>query len=403
MRFLLRRIRNNPVRILLTALQIALASFAITLSLSAYLTPRQAAADDTFYLVAGQQGENTAQFYNVFNPADVEELARVAPDVEALGVYEYAFSPELSYDGRRYQFRTGATVSPEYFGLVELEMLEGSTFSTAEAESEEAVVLISAAAAKRIFGDLEPLGQDLLKTSVTGNTIPYRVVGVFADATNEFTSDVPAVYFPVWAAADTLNSTPTFAASELIVRAGPGRSEAAGEQLLTAVRRKYRKHPQLAGVEPGRDFYLTAQNKFVSSTPPFNPNLIILGLFGIVTLIVGSIGVFSSTLVSLAQRSYEIGIKRALGATGWTIGNEFGLETLALSLLSSVLGSVLAALLIPPLFGLLGNSFFLGVTVSWQPLAALIAVGATALSAVFLGVGPAYRMGRLEPIVNLQE
>ena len=128
-----------------------------------------------------------------------------------------------------------------------------------------------------------------------------------------------------------------------------------------------------------------------------------MGLFGIVTLIVGSIGVFSSTLVSLAQRSYEIGIKRALGATGWAIGNEFGLETLVLALFSSVLGSVLAALLIPPLFGLLGNSFFLGVTVSWQPLAALIAVGATALSAVFLGVGPAYRIGRLEPIANLQE
>ncbi len=174
----------------------------------------------------------------------------------------------------------------------------------------------------------------------------------------------------------------------------------AGEQLLTAVRRKYRKHPQLMGTKLGTDFYLTTQNDLISSTPPFNPNLIILGLFGIVTLIVGSIGVFSSTLVSLTQRSYEIGIKRALGATSWAIGNEFGLETLVLALLSSVLGSALA--LIPPLLGLLGNSFFLGVTVSWQPLAALIAVGATALSAVFLGVGPAYRMGRLEPIANLE-
>ena len=402
MRSLLRRIRSNPVRTLLTALQIALASFAITLSLSAYLTPTQTLADDTFYLVAGRQSENSATHYNVFNPLDIQKLAQLAPDVEQLGVYEYAYYPELSYDGRRYQFLTGATVSPEYFQLVEVDLLEGSAFSTTEAKNGEAVVLISEGAAKSIFGDLEPLGQDLLKTSLTGNTTPYRVVGIFADATGEAAQDAPAVYFPTWAPAETLNGTPTFAASELIVRAKPGRSEAAGEQLLTAVRRKYRKHPQLVDTKPGTDFYLTTQNDLVSSTPPFNPNLITLGLFGIVTLIVGSIGVFSSTLVSLAQRSYEIGIKRSLGATSWAIGNEFGIETLVLALLSSILGSALAALLIPPLFGLLGDSFFLGATVSWQPSAALIAVGATALSAVLLGVGPAYRLGRLRPSANLE-
>ena len=402
MRSVLHRIRSNPVRTLLTALQIVLASFAITLSLSAYLTPTQTLADDTFYLVAGRQSENSSTHYNVFNPSDVQELAQLAPDVERLGVFEYAYYPELSYDGRRFQFFNGATVSLEYFQLVEVNLLGGSAFSTAEAKNKEKVVLISEGAAKRIFGDLEPLGQDLFKTSVIGNTTPYRVVGVFADATGEAAQDAPAVYFPTWAPAETLNATPTFAASELIVKAEPGRSEAAGEQLLSAVRRKYRKHPQLMGVEPGRDFYLTTQNDFISYTPPFNPNLIILGLFGIVTLIVGSIGVFSSTIVSLAQRSYEIGIKRALGATGWTIGNEFGLETLVLALLSSILGSTLAALLIPSLFGLLGSSFFLGVAVSWQPLATLIAVGATVVSAVLLGVGPAYRMGRLRPITNLE-
>lgn len=401
--YVLRAIRSNPVRPVLTILQIVLASFAITVSLSAYLTPENTLAEDTFYLIAGyQDGHGSAQMYNLFRPLDVRLLAQLAPDVESLGVLEYAYYPEFVYDSRRYQFQNGATVSPQYLLIEEMEITEGGAFSTAEAKTEEAVVLMSESAAAIIFGDAEPLGQEILEVSSTGGApTPYRVIGTFPDATAE-ASSAPAVYFPVWAPSATHSIVGPFAASQLIVRAKPGRSEEAGAQLLVAARRQYRDHPQLAGIEPGRDFYLTEQNDLIELSPQLNPNLIILGLFGIMTLIIGSIGVFSNSIVSVVERRHEIGLKRALGATGGAIGRDFAVETLLLAHVGSLIGAALAAAAIPPLLERLRDTFF-GPTLSWQPAAALIAVGVTAVLSATLGIWPAYRAGRLIPLANLRD
>lgn len=400
MRQSFRRFTANPVRTLLTALQVALASFAVTLTLSVYLTPDDPRAADTFYLIAGHQDEQGfATSHSLFAPADVQALAELAPDVLALGVLENAYYPEFSYNGRRYQFQNGATVSPEYLELRNLPITRGSLFSASEAE--EAVLLISDAAARTLFGDADPVGRTLLEASDSGTPTPYRVVGTFADATGEGAASAPAVYFPVWAPSSTHFIAGPFAASQLLARAAPGRSAAAGQQLLAAVRREYREHPQLEGVALGRDFYISQEDMFGDLRPGLDPNRVILGLFGVMALAIGSIGVFSSTVVGVAERDYEIGIKRALGATGGAVGREFAAEALLLSLVSSVLGIGLAALLIPPLTGLLGP-FFFGSAVTWRPLAALVALGMTVTLSGVLGALPVYRTGRLKPLDSLR-
>ena len=322
-----------------------------------------------------------------------------------LGVLEETYYSEFSFNGRRYQFQDGATVSPEYLELRGLDLTRGSTFSTSEAATEEAVLLISDAAARTIFGDADPIGQTLLEASTTGAPTPYRVIGTFADGAGAAASSAPAVYFPVWAPSSTHYVIGTFATSQLIVRSAPGRSEAAGQQLLAAVRRQYREHPQLAGVAPGRDFYIYEGNYegnfAVDVGSELNPNRVILGLFGVMALVIGSIGVFSSTVVSVAERGYEIGIKRALGATGGAVGREFALEALLLTLVGAPLGAGLAAVLLPPLVGLLG-SFFFGGAVVWQPLAALVAVGLTALLGSVLSLAPALQTVRAAPVEGLR-
>ena len=403
MRRLLWKFKTSPVRTLLTALQVALASFAITLTLSVYLTPEDPLAANTFYLIAGYEDENTGgQYYSVFDPDDLEALTRLVPDIEALGVYEGVNSPVFVYNGKRFQFRGGATVSPEYFSLRSVDVIQGSAFSSSEAETEEAVVLISDAAARIIFGEADPLGQNLLGVSeLSSAPRSYRVIGTFADANGEAAASAPAVYYPTWAPGDTVVSLDTFAASRLIVRARSGRSEAAGTQLLAAIRRQYQDHPQLAGVPVGRDFYVTEQTGSTNLGPQLNPNLVIFGLFGAMALVIGSIGVFSSTVVSVVERGHEIGIKRALGATGGAVSREFAAEVLLLSLISSLLGTGLAAVAIPPLVNFLGTLFF-GGAVAWRPSAALIAVGVTAMLAGVLGTLPAYQAGRLKPIDNLR-
>lgn len=401
---LLRRFKVSPIRTVLTVLQVLLASFTATLSLSAFLAPSDTLSENTFYLVAGQRDESgNGQTYSVFEASDLEALSQLTPDVETLGIYENAYNPELIYNDKRFQFLSGATVSPEYFDLNDIEVTGGSAFSSSEAEGSEAVLMISEDTAKIIFGEAEPVGQSVLSVSgVSSAPTPYRVVGVFADGTGEAAASAPAVYFPVWAPGGTVITLDQFAASTLIVKAEPGRSEEAGTQLLQAVRGRYEGHPQLAGVELGRDFYLETKSDVMGLITPFNPNLVILGLFGVMILVIGSIGVFSNSVVSVVERKHEIGLKRALGATGGAIGRDFAVETLLLALVGSLIGAALAAAAIPPLFERLGGTFF-GPTLSWQPAAALIAVGVTAVLSATLGLWPAYRAGRLIPLANLRD
>jgi putative ABC transport system permease protein len=410
-----RKLKHNPVRLLLTFLQILLGSLAMTLALSPYFTPKDSSREDVFFLssvLLPKDGSEVGRVMDYkFKASDFDTLKTLAPDIEEVAIYDTGFGEtNMVYEGRRFAFNFDAavTVDLNYFAITPVTIIRGSGFSQGEAQAKEPVVLLSEGSAKKIFGDINPVGQFLLKVpardfysqqdETTSTPVSYRVIGTFADSKETLDTRV-GIFFPLWAPETFYGDT---GSSQLIIKAKAGRSEQAREQIVTVARNYYEKTP---GYETGRfyeDFLTSSSVDYTRDETPFNPNLIILGLFGIVSLVIGSIGLFSTTLVETLERSYDIGLKRALGASQLAICKEFTLETALLSLFGAVAGVLLSALVTAFLAEPLGDSFFYGLKFVWQPLAASLVVGVTVLLGIALGFFPIFRATRLKPIEALR-
>jgi putative ABC transport system permease protein len=415
----LRHFKTKPLQMLLTIVQIVLGSFAMTFALSAYFTPEDTREVDRFYLRAGDRDETSWTTYNVFEEKDLPDILALTDAVDDIAIYDASgapLTPEVSYNGQKVTFASTATVSANYFNIVDVGIISGSVFGSAEADREEAVIVLSQNSAKTIFGDADPIGKEVSVSvqildfddvsSVEPKTpiLTYRVIGIFDDVMGRTLYGRPGIYFPVWVAPPSIVPTVTsFSSTGLVVQAKPGQSETAKEQMLSALRLVY-KHDDIVLMHPkGRDFFIDNSKEVDGIQSSINPIFIILGLFGIIALIISSIGMFSNTFVDITRRTHEIGINRALGATSNHIGRMFSLEAALLALVGGILGAALAGILMPVLIKPLEQSFLYGTQrVAWQPLAALIVIAVAVLLGALLAFVPALRVGRMKPIEALR-
>ena len=407
MRSVWRRFRKNPLRTTLTLLQIVLGALSMTLALSLYLDAyarQNAAQAERFDLIAGYKNEDgSSHTYGFMDAAGAAELTTLAPDIEKVALYAQEWRLTVELNGKLYQFQGGAYVDNVYFSLNDVEVTRGSLFTQREADAKEAVLLLSDEAANILFPDADPLNQTLklmpdenLGTSA-GSPQTFRVIGTFVEETDPY-SEEDHIYFPSWTQSNVGGS------STLNVLAKAGRGDVAREQVLSAARQVFAQDLEDWELEEGKDFYIRemGESPFGTSNNLLDPTVVMFGLFGIVALIVGSIGIFSIVVVDALEREREVGIKRALGATKGSVVGEFVLEAALLSGLGGGLGALLAALLIPLLARGVGENIFWGITLRWQPLAALLVVGVTLLLGTVLGIFPALRAGRTNPVQALK-
>ena len=194
------------------------------------------------------------------------------------------------------------------------------------------------------------------------------------------------------------------ASDTLSVLAKEGRGDEARAQIISAARQVFASRLRDWDVEEGKDFYIRelGESDFGPNPNLLDPTVVMFGLFGIVALIVGSIGIFSIMVVDALERERDIGIKRALGATRGSVVRELTLEATLLSGLGGLVGVLLAALLIPLLARQVGSNLFWNIDLRWQPLAGLLVVGVTLLLGLVLGIFPAWRAGRTNPVQALK-
>jgi putative ABC transport system permease protein len=421
MKSILRKFRRKPLRTFLTVLQIVLGALAMTLALSTYLDALQrqnAAQAERFDLMAGYvdaEGKNS-RIYNMLEQGDLARFLELTPDIEKAALFMPAWDVTVEKDGKLYQFMNGGGfVDDVYFDLTGLESSKGSLFTKQDAETKSAVVVLSDESAKIIFGDTDPIGQTFQlmpdentisydedgSPSTLGSSISYTVVGTFADkaGTNSDPWNQTYIYFPVWKTREfTYADTITILAKE-------GKGDIAREQAIAAARSAFKEELKEQGAEEGKDFYIREIGQDVWNQNPSNlldPTVVMFGLFGIVALIVGSIGIFSIMLVDALERERDTGIKRALGATKARITREMTLEATLIAGLGGLLGVLLAALVIPWLASQVGNTLFWNTNLRWQPLAALIVFLLTVFLGMVLGFFPALRASSVKPVEALK-
>lgn len=270
----------------------------------------------------------------------------------------------------------------------------GRQFTEKEMSEYAQVMLIGASAAKTIFSDVDPLG----KTVVLDN-IPFKVVGVVQKTGQSgmgFDMDEGAL-IPYTTGKVKMNagwnSSNRRALDRVVIKVADFNTiENTKVDIQNAVRNTHRIHPLAKD-----DFQLDDFASFIEQAKTMGKTMsLLLGAIGAVSLIVGGIGVMNIMLVSVTERTREIGIRMAIGATGWDICMQFLVESVTLSCIGGLIGIIVGVGI--TLLVAANSSIPADLNIS----AVLLAVGFSAATGIFFGFYPAYKASKLTPIDALR-
>lgn len=270
----------------------------------------------------------------------------------------------------------------------------GRQFTEKEISEYAQVMVIGASAAKTIFSDVDPLG----KTVVLDN-IPFKVVGVVQKTGQSgmgFDMDEGAL-IPYTTGKVKMNagwnSANRRALDRVVIKVADFNTiENTKVDIQNAVRNTHRIHPLAKD-----DFQLDDFASFIEQAKTMGKTMsLLLGAIGAVSLIVGGIGVMNIMLVSVTERTREIGIRMAIGATGWDICMQFLVESVTLSCIGGLIGIIVGVGI--TLLVAANSSIPADLNIS----AVLLSVGFSAATGIFFGFYPAYKASKLTPIDALR-
>jgi putative ABC transport system permease protein len=284
-------------------------------------------------------------------------------------------------------------VTPDYMTIRDYTMASGQFFTTQDVDAAAKTAVLGQTVAQNLFGDSDPTGQVVIIKNV-----PFTVAGVLTpkgqSPTGQDQDDV--ILLPISTATQKVigaNKANAKAIGSLMVQAiGPEAMNQALEELTALLRERHR-------IQPGDDDDFTVRNLtevFAAQETSAQVMSILLGAIASVSLIVGGIGIMNIMLVSVTERTREIGLRLAVGAKTRDILSQFLVEAVTLSLLGGIIGIIVgltASVLI---------SHFADWSTQVSPLSVLMAFLFSALVGVFFGYYPARKAAFLDPIDALR-
>lgn len=270
-------------------------------------------------------------------------------------------------------------------------LASGRYFNPEEDERAARVVILGSAIASDLFGEQDPAGQ-----TITVGTTKLTVIGVMVPKGVVADVDYDArIYIPIQLAFDKYMTTSTISGDRVktiyVKVTDSEKMDSTIQQITYLMAERHDVDPYAA------DFSISTQQDIIATqeatTEAFR-NL--LGWVAGVSLLVGGIGIMNIMLVSVTERTREIGLRQALGARPEDVLKQFLIEAVILSLVGGLVG-VLAGVGSAALFGQFG-----GMRTEIVPLSIPISFGAAAVIGIFFGYYPAIQAAKLEPIVALR-
>jgi putative ABC transport system permease protein len=268
---------------------------------------------------------------------------------------------------------------PSYFASESDTLSAGADFTTQQVNMAQDVVVLGSEAATELFGTANPVGQSVL---VAG--IPFTVVGVLASkGSSGLTSADNTAIAPLTTVQDALTGFGSL--NDIVVQAKSASLVDTVEGEITSILNE--RHHETAADE---DFnVLSASTVLSTATSTSRTFTVLLGAVAAISLLVGGIGITNIMLVTVTERTREIGIRKAIGATPGVILAQFLTEATLLSVTGGVLG-VLA--------GLLGTRFqIVGVKPVLVSFSIPLALGFSVLIGLIFGGLPANRAAGMRP------
>jgi putative ABC transport system permease protein len=334
---------------------------------------------------AGGVSQGAATF-NRLTVEDAEKLDRESLLVAAVSPVIFTRAQAIGGEGNWRTMING--VSTEYFTIRDWQAAEGALFSEADVRSMRKVALLGSTVAANVFPAGDAVGQQIQLRSV-----PFTVVGVLASKGQTATgSDQDDVVIVPYTTARTRLSGWARVQQILVSTSSPSDIPAATEEIRSLLRESHR-----LGDDDDDDFTVRNQDELATAASATTKVMSwLLAAIASISLLVGGIGIMNIMLVSVTERTREIGIRMAVGARGTDVLTQFLVESVVISVLGGLLGLVLG----------FAGAALLGRLTGWStstpPEAVLIAVGFSAAVGVFFGFYPARQAASLDPIQALR-
>jgi putative ABC transport system permease protein len=394
-------LRANKVRAALTILGIAIGVFVVVVMSAAIHGINAGVAQEfeqagptTFFvqrfpitLEACSDADDTSCKWRNNPPLRLSEAAAIArlPSVLGVTIGTGASAPAKYFD----HFLPSVSINAYTANWPDVnggDIVLGRNFTAAEDAGAARVVVINDKMAERLFGESDPIGR-----VIALNKTPFEVVGLYKEAGGFLGESRPRAIVAFSAGRRYLNAWMDWL--DLTVRPRPGADRDGTIDEVTAVIRGQR------GLHPAQDnnFAIITQDKLFETwgklTGIFFLVMIVLSGIG---LIVGGVGVVAIMMISVTERTREIGVRKALGATARVILWQFLVEAATLTAIGAVIGLIFGWLV-----ALLVRSAT-PVAASVPPGAIAVALGASCLTGILFGLFPASRAARLDPIAALR-
>ncbi len=395
-RIALRAIRRNVLRATLTVLGILIGVAAVVTVTALGGGARDAVSRqlDTIgtNLIILSPDNNAASGARVKSPGRLTEedgkavqresvsIATMAPIVQTRAQVVYKDS----------NTSTGVTgTSLSYFTVRSWKIARGALWDEHDEATRAKVCVLGATVAQHLFAGEDPVGH-----VIRVGRFPYRIVGVLETKGEAFGQDQDdVIVMPLGGMrARFVHASPGQVYTLMFQATSADTTDRAVDQIESVMRQRHRIRE---GARP--DFMIRTQKAIQDVQQVIYVVLtLLLVSAAAISLVVGGIGIMNIMLVSVTERTREIGIRMAIGAREQDIRTQFLVEALVLSLLGGLAGASLGWLAIKGIGGALGWPM------SMSPLALAVSLGVSGLIGVGFGFFPAQRASRLDPIVALR-
>ncbi|OBX06821.1 macrolide transporter [Gallibacterium salpingitidis] len=326
-------------------------------------------------------GDRRAESMQNLTVADSEILMK-QPYIESV-TPNSSVSGTLTYRNSAFTAQVRG-VSEQYFNVKGIQSAAGNLFTAQDVKLNQSAAIIDQNTQQRIFQDRNPLGQIIMI-----NKKPLKIIGVVnTNNVMGINSENLNIWIPYTTAMNKISGEKKI--SSITVKVSEGITTAAAEKNVTAL---------LLSRHGKKDFFIlntdTIKQTIESTT---NTMKLLISSISLISLIVGGIGVMNIMLVSVTERTKEIGVRMAIGAKQQNILQQFLIEAVLVCLVGGIIGICLSGII-----GVLFNQFMTDFTMLFSTFSIVVAVLCSTLIGVIFGYVPAQNAAKLNPITALSQ